>query len=83
MNRIVLEATMNALHKARFLKGFSQYKLAILAGVHQSRISLIENGLTKPTDAEKKKIAKALGVNLQELWNQEKISGKDDEQWSS
>lgn len=39
-----------------------------MAGVHQSRISLIENGLTEPREDEKKRLSKALGVTTKEIW---------------
>jgi len=59
---------MNCLKETRFFKGISQHKLAFLAQVHQSRISLIENNLIEPHDDEKKRLAKALGVQVGEIW---------------
>ncbi len=50
---------MKRLYEIRFFKNLSLYKLAILAGVHQSRISLIENELVRSTEDEKKKIESA------------------------
>jgi len=41
----------------------SQYELAKRCRVSQPRISLIENGLVKPTHIEKAKIAAGLGVD--------------------
>jgi DNA-binding XRE family transcriptional regulator len=58
----------NRLREVRFLKRMSQWNLAILLGVHQSRISLLENGYVEPREDERKKIAKALGVRMEEIW---------------
>ncbi len=66
----LLEVTMNSLRKTRFFKNVSQHKLSFLAGVHQSRISLIENGLVEPRGDEKRKLAKALGVLVEEIWSE-------------
>ena len=59
---------MNRLRETRFFKQISQHKLAVLAQVHQSRISLIENTLVEPREDEKKKLAKALDVRPEEIW---------------
>lgn len=59
---------MNRLREKRFFKMVNQYKLASLAHVHQSRISLIENGYVKPRHDEKERLAKALGVRIEEIW---------------
>jgi len=58
---------MNHLKESRFFKNVSQYKLALLAGVHQSRTSLIENGLVEPRDDEKKRLTRALSSGVQEF----------------
>jgi predicted transcriptional regulator len=50
------------------LKRITQYELRIATGIPQSKISLIENGLVKPRDDEKKRIAKALRVRSDEIW---------------
>ena len=68
--------SMNRLHETRFFKNVSQHKLALLAGVHQSRISLIENGLIEPREDEKKRLAKALGVRVEEIWGSNMKGGK-------
>ena len=58
----------NNLKKLREKKGFSQDRLAKLADVANNTIIKIEQGEnTNPTLATLKKIAKALGVSLDDL----------------
>jgi transcriptional regulator with XRE-family HTH domain len=47
-------------------------------GIHQSKISLFENDLIAPTDDEKQRLAKALGVSVQEIFGDGKapVSGE-------
>jgi len=59
---------MNRLKEIRFFKMINQHKLALMAEVHQSRISLIENDLIEPRPDELKKLSKALGVTPQDLF---------------
>ena len=47
---------------------FSQYHLALLVDIPQSRISLIERGLVEPRPDERERIAQALGCAEVELW---------------
>lgn len=54
----------------RSFKGINQYRLGLLAGIFQSRISLIENGLRMPTEVERKKIAEVLGCQVENIWPQ-------------
>ena len=58
----------NKIREERFKLRMSQYVLTNLSGVSQSRISLIENELIKPSEAEKKKLAKALNKKVGELF---------------
>ena len=57
----------NRLRELRFEKRITQWKLAILSGVQQSRISLFENGFVILREDEAKKIAKALSVKPSEF----------------
>jgi DNA-binding XRE family transcriptional regulator len=43
--------------------------LALKTGIQQSRLSLIENELVKPREAEMKKIAKVLGVQIHDIFS--------------
>jgi transcriptional regulator with XRE-family HTH domain len=55
------------LKKARLILGVSQWELEMRSGVHQSRISLFENGLKSPKEVEKVKLATALGLGLNDI----------------
>jgi len=54
------------LREARFRKRISQWELSKLTHVHQSRISLIENG-HKANEKEKQALAKALNMKIEEI----------------
>lgn len=60
--------SMNKLRDVRVLKRISQMQLRLLSGVNQTKISWIENGFIKPKPEEKIKLARALGVNPEELF---------------
>jgi predicted transcriptional regulator len=47
--------------------GFSQWLLAKLSGVHQSRISLAENGLCALRQDEVEKLSRALNIDLRKI----------------
>lgn len=51
----------------RILKGLTQYDIVARTGIHQSKLSLLENGYAVPSLREKKAIAEALGMNPDEL----------------
>jgi transcriptional regulator with XRE-family HTH domain len=57
---------MNLL-ETRFQKRLTQWTLARTLGVHQSRISLIENGIVTPTESEKEALAGGLGVRIEDI----------------
>jgi transcriptional regulator with XRE-family HTH domain len=61
---------MNKLRETRVIKRVSQFQLRLLSGVHQSKISLIENGLVQPRPEEMKKLARALNVTPAELFSE-------------
>ncbi|MEI6126510.1 MAG: XRE family transcriptional regulator [Pseudomonadota bacterium] len=54
------------LKEIRFYRQLSQWKLSRMAQVHQSRLSLIENGFSAHP-AEKTSIITALGINPHEI----------------
>ncbi len=61
-------SNINKLKEKRLEKGWSQHKLSERSGVPQPTICQIENGSRKyPTHENIRKIAKALGINLDEL----------------
>lgn len=57
---------MNKLREIRVVKRITQFQLRLSTRIHQSKISMIENGLVEPREDEKKKLAEALGV--EEIW---------------
>jgi transcriptional regulator with XRE-family HTH domain len=59
---------MNNLREVRVVKRITQFQLRVGTGIHQSKISLIENGFMQPRDDEKKRLSKALGVTPQDLF---------------
>ena len=68
LTAFLLEGSMNKLREIRVVKKISQFQMRIATGIHQSKISLIENGLIEPRDDEKKRLAKALGRRPEEIW---------------
>ena len=59
---------MNRLREIRVVKRITQFQLRVNTGIHQSKISMIENDLVEPREDEKKKLAKALRVKADEIW---------------
>ena len=62
---------MNKLREVRVVRRISQFQLRLATGIHQSKISMIENGLIEPREDEKKTLAKALGVGVEEIFSME------------
>ena len=58
----------NKLRDLRVVPRISQWELALRSGVKQSRISLIENRLVKPTMKEKIGLSEALEHNIDEIF---------------
>ena len=54
------------LREARFKRRITQWDLSKITNVHQSRISLIENG-HKASEKEKKALAKGLGMHVEDI----------------
>lgn len=54
--------------KARNIKGMSQEKLATDSGIDRSHMGFIEQGRRKPTLSTLFKIAKSLGMSLEQLF---------------
>jgi transcriptional regulator with XRE-family HTH domain len=67
---------MNKLREVRARERVSQFRLRLLSGVHQSKISLIENDLIEPRIDELRKLSKALGVRPEELFPEAKNDGR-------
>lgn len=60
---------MNKLREIRVIKRITQFQLRLSTGIHQSKISMIENELVDPREDEKKRLSKALGVRPEEIWS--------------
>ena len=59
---------MNQLKVLQAIKRITQFKLSLMSGILQSRLSLIENDLIEPRSDEKEKLAKALDVTMEEIF---------------
>jgi transcriptional regulator with XRE-family HTH domain len=55
---------MSKLREIRVIKRITQFQLRIATGIHQSKISMIENSLIEPRQDEKKRLSKALGAKV-------------------
>lgn len=62
---------MNRLREIRVVKRITQFQLRVSTGIHQSKISMIENGLIEPRDDERRRLAEALGVRTEEVFREE------------
>jgi len=58
----------NKLRETRVVKRVTQFQLRVSTGIHQSKISMIENELIQPRVDEIKRLSKALGVQPNELF---------------
>ncbi len=57
------------IHTMRKNIGFTQDELAFKANISSSYLSAIERGITDTTISTAKRLAKALNINLYELFN--------------
>ncbi len=61
------------LREARFKKNLTQWDIVLPSGIPQSKFSLIERGYIKPSEEEKRQIAKVLKVKTNEIeWTLER-----------
>ena len=56
-----------SLRTVRFFKKMSQWDIAKITGIPQSKVSLIERGYIKPKEQEIEKFVKALNCEREEL----------------
>lgn len=61
-------ALAKELRSLRHRKGITQEKLAFLAGLHPTYISMLENGRKSPTIDALERIARALEANLSSIF---------------
>ena len=58
----------NNLRVIRAEKRITQFQLRLMTGIHQSKLSMAENDLIELRPEEKNRIAKALGVSIEDIW---------------
>ena len=61
----------NSLKELRARNRITQFQLRLMTGIHQTKISMAENDLIQLAEQEKAKIAKTLGVSVNEIWGNE------------
>ncbi len=66
---MILKNFGNAVREQRKLRGFSQEELSFRAGLHRTYIGMIERGEKNITLVNIEKIAKALNVNIKDLFD--------------
>ncbi len=63
------------LKVARASRGFSQYELAFKTGICQTMLSLFERGYYQPTQEQAQRIARALEVQVDQIFPAEERRG--------
>lgn len=66
---MILKNFGNAVREQRKLRCFSQEELSFRAGLHRTYIGMIERGEKNITLVNIEKIAKALNVNIKDLFD--------------
>jgi len=64
------ESSRDKLREIRQRKRMTQWDVRIKSGIHQSKLSLFENGYVELRTDEKSRLAKALGVPIREIWDE-------------
>ena len=64
------------LKEARVKRRKTQWDVRIETQIHQSKLSLIENGYVVPSDKEKALIAQALGFDVNQITWPSGVSGE-------
>jgi len=59
---------LTSLRRARLLREMSLYDLRARTGISVSKLSLVERGIEQPSEEEKRRLSRALGVQLQDLF---------------
>jgi len=72
---------MNNIRKIREEKGITREKLAFMAGASVTAIQNYEKGKQSPTIGVAMRIAKVLGVSLDELFEEEESKDEKDDKW--
>ena len=61
----------NNLREMRARRRITQFQLRLMTAIHQSKLSMAENDLIELKAEEKARIAKALGVGVNDVWPKE------------
>jgi DNA-binding XRE family transcriptional regulator len=61
----------NRLRELRATRRMTQFQLRLETGIHQSKISLIENDWVMPRKDESEAIAKAMGCTVDDIFGTE------------
>jgi len=59
---------LTPLRLARLKRDLTQFRLAVEAHVATGRVSMYERGLLEPTPDEKRRLADALGMTVEQLF---------------
>jgi len=59
---------LSPLRRERILRQLSLYDVRSRTGIAVSKLSLVERGIESPTNEEKKRLAKALGIRVEDIW---------------
>ena len=59
---------LTALRRERVLRQMSLYDVRARTGISVSKLSLVERGIERPSEDEKCRLAKALGVRLDDIF---------------
>jgi transcriptional regulator with XRE-family HTH domain len=72
---LFLEVNMlTPLRRERVLRQMSLYDIRARTGISVSKLSLVERGIERPSEDEKRRLAKALGVQIHELFPKKETS---------
>lgn len=65
---------LTPLRRERILRQMSLYDVRARTGMSVSKLSLVERGIERVSEDEKKRLAKALGVRLEEIFPEKETS---------
>lgn len=60
---------LTPLRRERILRQMSLYDVRARTGISVSKLSLIERGIEKASEDEKRRLAKSLGLRVEDLWS--------------
>ena len=60
---------LTPLRRERILRQMSLYDVRSRTGISVSKLSLIERGIEKASEDEKRRLAKSLGLRVEDIWS--------------